>query len=208
MQASTSQAPAPPATPALAANADAVPGPSFIYEAVRATRQELREQQDALIANRHQYLRELEDHKVEGPATTGMQQRIVQLDQRIADLDKQITAADAQVARAASVPGAVTIEPPPPFNGPPGEFHIGGTFILLAAVLPISIAFARRLWRKGATAAQQFPRELMDRLARLEQLGESTAIEVERIGEGQRFVTRLMNERGARAISEGAEVPR
>jgi len=218
MQASTSQTPttatppAPPADPAapvVAANPDAVPAASYIYEAARASRKELREQQEALIANRHTYVREIEDHNdVGGPAITGMQQRIVQLDQRIAALDQQIIAADAQVARAAAVPGAVTIEPPRDFEGPPEIIYAGGTFILLAAILPISIALARRVWRKTATVVQEFPRELMDRLGRLEQLGEATAIEVERIGEGQRFVTRLMNERTGNALGEGTEIPR
>jgi hypothetical protein len=35
-----------------------------------------------------------------------------------------------------------------------------------------------------------------ERLARVEQAVESIAIEMERIGEGQRFVTRLLNEPG------------
>jgi hypothetical protein len=37
---------------------------------------------------------------------------------------------------------------------------------------------------------------------------EATAVEVERIGEGQRFLTRLFTEgEGARAIGEGAAQP-
>jgi len=37
--------------------------------------------------------------------------------------------------------------------------------------------------------------EIASRLARLEQLAESTSLEVERIGEGQRFTTKLLGER-------------
>lgn len=37
--------------------------------------------------------------------------------------------------------------------------------------------------------------ELMARLSRVEQIVESTAIEIERISEGQRFTTRLLSER-------------
>jgi hypothetical protein len=36
--------------------------------------------------------------------------------------------------------------------------------------------------------------EVMARLARVEQIVESTAIEIERISEGQRFTTRLLSE--------------
>ena len=39
------------------------------------------------------------------------------------------------------------------------------------------------------------PHELMDRLTRLDQAVDSIAVEVERIGEGQRFVTRVLAER-------------
>jgi hypothetical protein len=39
--------------------------------------------------------------------------------------------------------------------------------------------------------------ELMARLARVEQIVESTAIEIERISEGQRFTTRLLSEKKA-----------
>ena len=41
------------------------------------------------------------------------------------------------------------------------------------------------------------PADLTDRLTYIEQSVEAVAIEVERIGEGQRFVTRIFAERGA-----------
>jgi hypothetical protein len=48
----------------------------------------------------------------------------------------------------------------------------------------------------------------MERLSRLDQAVDSIAIEVERIGEGQRFVTRVMTENtAARAVGGGAAVP-
>ena len=141
-------------------------------------------------------LRELEDHQVPGAATTGMEQRIVQLDARIAELDKAVAVADAQVTRAASAPGAVTIQPRGFENGPPREMFLIAPMVLLAVFLPMSIAFARRLWKKSTAGVVQLPRELMDRLARLEETGEATAIEIERIGEGQRFVTLILTERG------------
>jgi hypothetical protein len=39
--------------------------------------------------------------------------------------------------------------------------------------------------------------ELVARIARVEQIVESTAIEIERISEGQRFTTRLLSEKKA-----------
>ena len=53
----------------------------------------------------------------------------------------------------------------------------------------------------GKTRAQKetlrggYDPELLARLARVEQIVESTAIEIERISEGQRFTTKLLSEK-------------
>lgn len=52
------------------------------------------------------------------------------------------------------------------------------------------------------------PAELAGRLMHLEQSVDAVAVEVERIGEGQRFMTRLVTERGALAApGDGAPEP-
>ncbi|HEX6599915.1 MAG TPA: hypothetical protein VF034_11380, partial [Gemmatimonadaceae bacterium] len=53
----------------------------------------------------------------------------------------------------------------------------------------------------GAVAVSAIPHELMDRLTRLDQAVDSIAVEVERIGEGQRFVTRVLAERSMDPIA-------
>lgn len=191
------QVPAPVATTSTA-SAEAA------YEAARAARNELRSQLDALVSQRHGFLREIEDHEeVAGPAVSGMQQRIVQLDARIAQLDLDIAAADATVARAAAVPGAV-VHPLEAIRreGPPEEVFFIIPVVAIVAMMPIILAYARRVWRRSSVAPAQLPADLTERLARLEQMGETTALEVERIGEGQRFVTRLLTERPEKALSE------
>ncbi len=45
-----------------------------------------------------------------------------------------------------------------------------------------------------------------ERLARVERAVESIAIEVERIGEGQRYVTKLLNE-SAKPLPAGVPIP-
>jgi hypothetical protein len=69
------------------------------------------------------------------------------------------------------------------------------TFIL-AVLMPIAIGMTRRMWRrplKENTAA--LVDTISPRLDRLEQAVDAIAIEVERIAEGQRFVTKVMMER-------------
>lgn len=71
------------------------------------------------------------------------------------------------------------------------------SFILL---LPLVLAWSRRLWHRGG------PRPSVDieespRLQRMEQAIESIALEVERIGEAQRFTTKLFAERQPEAAA-------
>jgi hypothetical protein len=169
-------------------------------------RKELGEQLDRLQDTRRELTSTLNEGDLSAAARTGIEARIAATDGRIAALDKQIADADAAVAKAAGVPGAVVEDTPPQFidNGPPeAAFVIGGLFIV-CAVLPISIAFARRIWRRSAAAVTALPQEMMDRLTRLDQAVDAIAVEVERIGEGQRFMTRVLAEKPAAAGALGA----
>jgi hypothetical protein len=59
---------------------------------------------------------------------------------------------------------------------------------------------------KGLSMTQQGLASSDERLARVEQAVESIALEIERIGEGQRYVTKLLNE-PARPLPAGLPVP-
>jgi len=78
---------------------------------------------------------------------------------------------------------------------------------IVVVLLPISIAFARRIWRRSAAVVSSLPQEVMDRLTRLDHAVDSIAVEVERIGEGQRFMTRVLAEKGSApaALAAAAE---
>lgn len=70
------------------------------------------------------------------------------------------------------------------------------------------IRYARRIWHRDGGADSTPPAEFTDRLTHLEQSLDATAIEIERIGEGQRFMTRLFTEKGtSQASGEGAADP-
>ena len=183
-----------------------VDAPQAVYRAFNAQRQELANQLENLEEKRREMSRQLADPGTEKAVKSGLEMRVGDLDKRIADVDKQLAAADLAVAKAASVPGAVVPNSPRERNGPPeAVFVLGGIFIVVV-LLPISIAYARRIWRRGAAAVTAFPQELADRLSRLDQAMDSIAIEVERIGEGQRFVTRVMSENG-RSLGAGGSMP-
>lgn len=169
-------------------------GPGEVYRAVRAERTELRQQLGSLEEKRLAIARRLREGKVDGADRVGLEARITELDQRISVLDQEVARADAQVARAAAVPGATEPRPEPPRNGPPEEVMVFGGLVSLALVLPISIAYARRIVRGGrsSTAAATASPDMSDHFTRIEEAVEAIAIEVERIGEGQRYMTRVL----------------
>jgi hypothetical protein len=69
-----------------------------------------------------------------------------------------------------------------------------GTMAALAAVTRVILVWIRR-----PRATTVLPPDLTERLERIERAVDVTALEVERIGEGQRFLTRAL---GERAVAE------
>jgi len=212
-------APAPPA-PAQLPTLPALPeqgvitlpvdgaSPSDVYQALKAQRRELGNQLESLEDRRGDLSRQLQEPMVGGADRKGLEARITDIDGRIASVEKQISESEAQIARQAGVPGAAVQPPQPRREGPPEEaFILGGMFIVIV-LLPLSIAMARRLWRRGVATITQLPAELTERLNRLEQGMDAVAVEVERVGEGQRYMARLMTEDGSlRGIGAGAADP-
>jgi hypothetical protein len=169
--------------------------PSATYEAYKNSREELGNQLDRLEDQRENLVEQLAQPEMTASAKPGIEARIAMIDARIASIDKQIAEADLQVARAAAVPGAIVPPPPdPPQGGPPEEFWVIMGIFMFVVVFPLTIAYARRIWRRGAAAVAKLPQEIYDRFTRVEQSLDAIAVEVERIGEGQRFLTRLNTE--------------
>ena len=86
------------------------------------------------------------------------------------------------------------------------EFKFFLTFIGMMATM---IAGTRIVltWLRRPRGTPALPPEIVERLERIERAVDVTALEVERIGEGQRFLTRALGERSipdpARAESSG-----
>ena len=80
----------------------------------------------------------------------------------------------------------------------------GGDIAMLAIIFgtgssvlyPLVRAWARRIENRNAPTALPL-RDVEERLDRIERAVESIAVEVERVSEGQRFVTKLLAERPA-----------
>lgn len=206
-----------PTTPAAAAPKGAplaapqVPNanPTEFYQAMVSQRKELRNQLSRLQDDRANLSRRLTSTNtpITGVDRAGVEKSLADVDAQIAVVRKDLAVADAKVAQAAGVPGTLTEIPEPPRNDAPPVMVVGATLLFLLA-LPVVIAYSRRIWRRAdKPVVQPVPADLAGRLDRLEQAVESVAIEMERVGEGQRFVTQLLAEAPARSLNAagGAE---
>jgi hypothetical protein len=187
-----------------------VSGPEAVLAAARAAREELGNQLERLEERRRELTQEMR-RGPEGTSRDGIERRISSLDQRIAEVEKQIATADDAVAKAAAIPGAVVEHPDPPPPPDPNaameSVAIVSTVFTMFVLFPLAIAYARRLWRRGALAVAELPKVLAERLTRLDQAVDTIAIEVERISEGQRFLTKVMTDNTGRPLGAGPAQP-
>lgn len=167
-------------------------------------RSELSRQLSSATGRRTEVVREM-GRNVNG--REGLQARLNVLDERIVQLERDI-AQNGQLL--ASAPSNLVEEttPPPMLGGGSGRSIdvTGISMVFIVAVLfPLAITWSRRIWRRPIAVAPALSSESLSRLARIETAVESIAVEVERISEGQRFVTKLMNE--PRQLGAGAAEP-
>jgi len=90
--------------------------------------------------------------------------------------------------------------------GPEIIVPLSGMTMVLAIVIgrPLVSAWAKKLENESKRPA--IPPEVATRLERMEHSIDAIAVEVERISEGQRFMTRLLTEGSAPALSVGQKM--
>jgi hypothetical protein len=197
--------PNPGAATAAAPAARATASASAVYEGFRAQRRELSNQLEELQNTRESITGQLEELPSGSAERKSLETRLTDVDKRISSVDQMLAGNAMQIAQAAAIPGAVVEQRPDVPQGPPQEAWVMGGIFLVLVIFPLTIAYARRIWRRSAATVTAFPKELAERLQRMEHSIEATSIEVERIGEGQRFLTRLFTDgEGTRAIGAGA----
>ena len=200
------QAPAPPPSPA----APVVAGPLTRQDiaAIRARREELSNQLQSAASRRNRLAEEL--RTADMAARPGLEQRIAVLDERIVQLVRDIAETGQQLT---SAPAGLVATTAPPAGGFPGlssgQLTAVSIVFTVLVLFPIAIAFARLLWKRAtAPVRPTLPAEASQRLERLEQAVDTVALEMERVSEGQRFMTRLLTEPNAlAAIEAGRQAP-
>lgn len=165
----------------------------------------LRAEQAGLQAQWQGLKSQLDNMLRTNPARPGVQQQWADVGVQLARVDGSIAALQARIALKQGRPvGTPGVGERSPWNNP-GMIIPSATLVSLVMLLPISIAWARRISRRAPMPAP-IPSDVTTRLERIEQAVDTIAIEVERISEGQRFVTKIMVERPSTAAAP-AEQP-
>jgi hypothetical protein len=171
---------------------------------------DLRGQEAGLRAQWQGLKRQLDQMLQNNPARPGVQQQWADVGVQLAKVNGQIATLQAQIAvkEGNVLPGSIQNLPNFRRNGPDPDLVVGGTIAFALVIgFPIALAFARRIWRGRPQPIAPRTDDISPRLERLEQAVDAVAIEIERISEGQRFVTRILAERPAQAREAAAQSP-
>jgi septal ring factor EnvC (AmiA/AmiB activator) len=175
---------------------------------LQARRSELSRQLNSAEGRRREVQKQLTN--ASGPQDrAGLEQRIGVLDARISGLENDIGDVGRQLS---SAPAALATSRPPQFMGPTARNRLAEnvapiTIVFTLFVLaPLAFSISRGIWKRGSMPRQVSSPADAQRLERMEQAMEAIAIEIERVSEGQRFVTRLLSEQRAN-VPVGAAQP-
>jgi hypothetical protein len=173
----------------------AAPRTARDVEALKARREELSNQLQSVDSRRSKLMSQL-NQAHDATAIRGLEARLALLDARQLQLESDIQTTGQQLTSPEAGRLATTSEAP--FAG--GMSNRQQTTLSILGIIfvlfPISVGIARGLWRR---ASRQGPPpaafvQTAQRLERLEESVDAIAVEVERITEGQRFVTKLLSE--------------
>jgi hypothetical protein len=163
--------------------------------ALRAQRDEISRQLSNVNDRRNEIATQLRN-AAPGADRAGLEGRLAVLDKRIADMESSLAITGKLVQDAQGGSPFFTEDPPPlPGNAPDRDQITAIAIVFTVVVLaPLAWAWARAILRRSTKLAEQPSKQLMDRLDRMEEGIETVALEVERISEGQRFVTKVIAE--------------
>ncbi len=191
-------APLPPAQPSVfEVNVQAPTRPLTQQEIsiIRNQRSEMSDQLQSAQNRRERVLNEIRT----APAGTeaGLQQQYQVLSDRIVAIERDIEAS-GRTLRSGQVQVGTVIVPPRSF-GPPSAADNAARGATLGAMIlvPMALIFMWRSWRRrgrGNRRHVEMTAEQDSRFERLEQAVDAIALEIERVGEAQRYQAKLLAE--------------
>ena len=178
-----------------------------------------REQMAELVARRKQLSDELDNvsdrrndliervRTAPNAAEAGLTEQLKVVNNRVVQLETDLATIGRQIAAASPDLTSTTEEPPPQNVGDLANGAGAGALATFAVMMIVLFSLRRRWRRRSGSPPAALPDDSGHRLMRLEQGMDAIAVEIERISEGQRFVTRLLSEShgGAPAAQRGGE---
>lgn len=210
----TQQNPAPAPPPVTAPGAPAavevegtaqVAAPQISHAALRARRSELSNQLQSAEGRRNRLAESLRD--AEGSDRLGIEQRLMTLDKRIVQIEQDIAENGKQLALAADAgrTSATTLISPRAPETISKNVAVISIFFMVFVLAPLAVGAAYLMWRRAIAPAPRAPApESVQRLERIEQAVDTIAVEMERVSESQRFLTRILTEPSSRSAANAA----
>ena len=178
-------------------------------DALKARREELSSQLKSVDSRRSKLISQLKQTG-DATATQGLEARLALLDARQLQLETDIQQTGQQLTSPTA--GVIASTAAPPVFAGLGSKEIM-TLSVLSIVLiwfPLAFGVGRAIWKRSnrpGPPAAAFT-ETAQRLERLEASVDAIAIEIERVSEGQRFVTKLLSEsQPAHVLGAGQRTP-
>ncbi|MBL0939077.1 MAG: hypothetical protein IBJ03_09285 [Gemmatimonadaceae bacterium] len=172
--------------------------------ALKTRRSELSDQLTSATRRRDDLVRKIE--RADDSQAEGMQPQLAVLNNRIVELEQAISLNGQMLAAAPLSLATETARRPAERYGPFTSGQLTAISIVgtVTVLMPLALAAARAMMVR-ARHPKPSPQilESTARLERMEQAIDAVAVEVERISEGQRFVTQLMASREKEALPEG-----
>jgi hypothetical protein len=190
----------------------AIPTTRAQIRELQARRSEISSQIGNISGRREDIAKQLRE-AAPGADRAGLEARLSALDGRIVELENELNVTGKQLASAKGDAAAYVVQSSrggSDNNLSSNQMTGLGVVFMGVVPLPLTITWCIRLLKRGrptpGVAAPMTP-ELTQRFERIEQGIEAVAIEVERISEGQRFVTRVLGEHGTPALGPDAAEP-
>ena len=162
---------------------------------LKARRSELSDQLQSVDSRRSKLMSQLRQNS-DPTATKGLQDRLALLDSRQLQLETDL-AQTGQLLSSASA-GAIASTSAPAFYGVLSSNQVMGLSVLsiIFVLSPLAVGVGRAIFKRSNKPGvpPQVLTETAQRLERLESSVDAIAIEIERISEGQRFVTKLLSD--------------
>jgi cell division protein FtsB len=197
--------PSPAADPKPYVYTMAPPGTPTSQQELRTLRVKRSMLSDQLVSAADRRKTLAEQLKTADPSSrAGLEARMKVLDERIVRLETELDRTGDQLANAPAILVASTA-------APEMANRVAEDLVPIVAILsvfvfaPFAIAFARLIWKRASASARPaVDQATQQRLEQLQQAVDTIAVEVERISEGQRFVTRILSERERPGLGAGA----